>query len=503
MTKKSVVIIGAGIGGLATGCLLAKAGYEVTILEKNNQPGGRAGILKSEGFTFDTGPSWYLMPDVFEHFFALLNERLEDYLHLVRLQQPAFRIWSKGADKIDITGDLATDKVVFDQIEPGAGAALERYLANARQTYATALHMYTYKNYDGLNGLIGPQLIRALRDIPLFGTLHGHVARSFHDPLLQKILLYPSVFLGASPYAAPALYRLLNHATHTQGVYYPMGGMYRITEALWDIGKRYGVTFRFGASVEKIIVKAGNAAGVVANGQHIAADIVISDAGVQNTETTLLDKQQRDHSAQYWQKRTLAPSALLLYIGTDRAYPSLAHHNLLFSADWRTNFAELASAEHFPADPSLYVCAPSRTDPAVAPKGHENIFVLVPIAAGLQYTTEQLRDYTDTIVRTMAQELRLTDLQKHIVQQHLFCVDDFTSRFNSPQGTALGLAHTLRQTAFLRPRNASKKVAGLYYVGADVHPGIGVPSALISAELVYKRLIRDRSGQALSSLSLQ
>ncbi|HEV7453621.1 MAG TPA: phytoene desaturase family protein [Candidatus Saccharimonadales bacterium] len=498
--KQRVVIIGAGLGGLATACLLAKAGYYVTVLEKNEQLGGRAGSLKAKDFTFDTGPSWYLMPDVFEHFFTLMGENIADHLRLVKLD-PGFRIFYKDTGMhLDITPSLQANMATFEQIEPGAGKQLQKYLDRARRTYETAVHDFSYKNYDRAGDLIGVKSLQALRDIPLLSSMHHHVARHFRDPRLQKILLYPSVFLGVSPYKAPALYSMLSHADFTQGVYYPMGGMYSLTEALVSLGRKHGVRYRTNCPVGKIVVKNGRAAGVLCRGKEQYADIVVSNADIYHTENQLLAPSQRDHTKAYWQHRTLAPSALLLYLGVDKQYPSLAHHNLLFSKDWRRNFAEIYDRPQFPTDPSLYVCAPGKTDPSVAPKGKENLFVLVPVAAGLRYTPKQLERFTERTLATIEQQLDLPGLRQSISYQKVFAVRDFAERFNSMQGTGLGLAHTLRQTALFRPGNISKKVEGLYYTGANVHPGIGMPSTFISAELVYKRLTHDRSSTPLASL---
>ncbi|HSX28939.1 MAG TPA: phytoene desaturase family protein [Candidatus Saccharimonadales bacterium] len=489
MKQQTVVIIGGGVGGLATACLLAKAGYHVTVLEKNNQLGGRAGQLQANGFIFDTGPSWYLMPDVFERFFSNMNERLEDHLRLVRLS-PAYRVFYKDTNQhIDITSNLEADAATFGSIEPGAGARLTRYLSRAAYTYNVSLDRFLYKNYDRPADFMTPEVLRAAPKLSLFSSMDRYVNKYFKDPRLQKIMEYPSVFLGASPYKTPALYSLLSHTDFTQGVFYPRGGMYEIIKALLRIGKKHGVTYQTNAAVSRIIVEHGRAIGVEVNDTSLRADIVISNADMHHTETALLPAEYRDHSARYWRTRTLAPSALLLYLGVNKQYPSLAHHNLLFTSNWRQNFAELETPAHFPTDPSLYVCAPSKTDPSVAPKGHENLFVLVPVAAGLHYTADELHTFSDAVLQTLERELHLPDLRRHLVYQKSFCVDDFASQFNSQSGTGLGLSHTRNQTALLRPRNKSKKVKGLYYVGATTHPGIGLPPVLISAELVSKRIL--------------
>ncbi len=498
--KPRVTIIGGGIGALGTACLLAKTGYQVTVLEQNEQLGGRAGQIKAQGFTFDTGPSWYLMPDVFSHFFDLLDERIEDYLTLKKLA-PSYRVFYKDTgEQLDITGNLETDARTFKAIEPGAGVRLRAYLRQSAHMYDISVNHILYKNYSHLSDFMTPHLLRAGAGIPIFSTLDRYARRYFKDPRLQKIVEYPTVFLGASPYQAPAFYALMSHVDLTQGVRYPMGGMYTLVESLVAIGKKYGVTYRTNTPVTKIITKNGTACGVIADDQMLPADIVISNADMHFTETKLLEAPERDHTAHYWSRRTLAPSALLMYLGVNKQYPSLAHHNLLFSQKWRKNFAELSGGQHFPTDPSLYVCAPSKTDPSVAPKGCENLFVLVPVTAKLHYSQKQLQNFADRTLRTIAYELHLPDLLRHIVYQKLFCVDDFAARYNSQGGTGLGLSHTLTQTTLFRPANKSKKIKGLYYVGAGVHPGIGMPTALISAELLYKRLVDNRSAKPLERL---
>lgn len=485
---KKAVVIGAGFGGLGTAILLAHDGWDVTIIEKNEQPGGRASVFSAEGFTFDMGPSWYLMPDVFERFFESVGEKTSDYFELVKLQ-PSYRVTFKDYhQQVDIYGDLARDKKTFEAIEPGAGKQLEKYLDRSAYVYDVAVNKFLYRNYDSIRDFMSPALASEARRLSLFSTMDKYVSKYFHDQRLQQIMQYPLVFLGASPYNAPALYNLMSHVDFNQGVFYPQGGMYKLTEALVSIAKKNGVNIVLNTPVTKIITKHKKAVGVRTAKKTYHADAVITNADPYFTENHLLEKSERDHSDRYWQKRTLAPSALLMYLGVDKQYSSLQHHNLLFTKDWQKNFQQIFDSPEFPDDPSLYVCAPSKTDPSVAPKGKENLFVLVPIAAGLEYSDKQLEDYADKILATMEREMKLPGLRKHLVYKKLFCVKDFESRYNSFQGTGLGLAHTLKQTAIFRPSNQSKKVQSLYYAGANVHPGIGLPVCLISAELVHQRL---------------
>ncbi len=523
--SKSALIIGSGFGGLGSACLLSKAGYDVTVLEKNEMVGGRASVFnvkknrygtwavstnkktvgrKPESFRFDMGPSWYLMPDVFEHFFELIGEDVNKLLDLEKLG-PSYRIFYKDTSKsVDIYSDLKRDLKTIESIEDGAGEALNRYLDQAGYQYEVAKDRFMYKNYDSIKDFFTKEMAVEGRKLSVLANMDKHVRKYFKTDAMQKIMQYPLVFLGSSPYNTPAIYNIMSHIDFNMGVFYPQGGIYEITESLAGIAKKHGTKFKINTPVKKIIVENGKAVGVkLENGKDLRADIVISNADIYHTEHTLLDEKHRTKSKKYWDKRTLAPSALIMYLGVKGKLPSLTHHNLLFSKDWKQNFAEIFDKPQWPSDPSLYVCNPSKTDSSTAPKGHENLFVLVPIAPGLTYTEKQLEKYADTILATMETEMKLTGLRDQIVYKRLFSVKDFFARYNSQGGTALGLAHTLKQTAVFRPNNISKKVKNLYFVGAGTNPGIGMPITLISAELMYKRLIGDKTSGPLTEKQLQ
>lgn len=521
---KTAIIIGSGIGGLGAAALLAKAGYGVTVLEKNEMVGGRASLFHADwdekrqryvtrqpdtpakaarngrrrGFSFDAGPSWYLMPDVFQHFFELLDEDVNRHLKLRKLA-PSYRVFFKDTfRKVDIYSDLKRDLPAIEQIEPGASTALRHYLDKAAYQYGIAKDRFMYKNYDSVGDFLTRETMVEGRKLNIFGNMNRHVSRHFKSDAMRKIMQYPLVFLGSSPYNTPAIYNIMSHIDFNLGVFYPQGGIYEIIRALWNIAGKHGAEVRLNSPVEHIIVEDGRAAGVwLAGGEELRADIIISNADIHHTEQQLLDAEYREKSPRYWQSRTLAPSALIMYLGVRGELPSLTHHNLLFSKDWKRNFKEIFGKPRFPTDPSLYVCNPSKTDPTVAPAGHENLFVLVPVAPGLKYSEAELDDYADRTLATIEREMRLAGLRQNIVYRRLFSVSDFASRYNSYRGSALGLAHTLRQTAVFRPNNISRKVDGLYYVGGNTNPGIGLPACLISAELMFKRLIGDRSAGPL------
>ncbi len=484
-----ICIIGGGIGGLASACLLGARGHEVTLYEKNTQLGGRANRFEAEGFTFDMGPSWYLMPDVFENFFHLLGERVEEHLTLTKLS-PSYRIFFKeDGSTVDMYSDLNTDIPTLEALEAGVGPRLKSYLSNAQQQYEIAKAEFMYKNYDSLLDFINLRSLIYGSKLSVFSPMESYVSRYFTSEKVKKIIQYPLVFLGSSPYKTPALYSIMNHIDFEMGVYYPQGGMYEVVKALVRIAQKHGVIFHTETEVSRIITTHKRATGVeLGNGERVSYDMVVSNGDIHYTETQLLAPEDRQFSQKYWEMRTLAPSALIMYLGVKKTFDSLTHHNLLFSEDWKQNFAEIFDDPQWPTDPSLYVCAPSKTDPTVAPEGHENLFVLVPVASGLEYTEKGLEHYAERMLDTLEEHMNLPGLKENVIYKRLYSVEDFARDYYSYQGTALGLAHTMRQTAIFRPNNVSRTVDNLFYVGANTNPGIGVPICLISAEMVYKRI---------------
>ena len=513
MSGRTASVIGGGIAGLATAALLADDGWTVTLFEARDDLGGRAGSWSRDGFRFDTGPSWYLMPEVFEHFFALLGTSAADELDLVPLT-PAYRVYAEpgadgSADHVDVTSGRDAVRALFESREPGAGARLDAYLDSAGDAYELAVSRFLYDTYASTEGLRDRRVVSQLpRLLPLLTRpLASHVARSFDDPLLRQILGYPAVFLGASPFAAPSLYHLMSHLDLDDGVLYPRGGFTEVIAAVERLARARGVEIRTGSPVAEILVDGRAASGVrLADGTRHPSDIVISGADLHHTETALLPPHLQSYPDRWWGKRTPSPGALLLLLGVDGPLPELAHHTLLFARDWEKNFGDIFGADTRIPDPaSLYVCRPSATDDGVAPADAENLFVLVPIPAdpslghgGIDSTGDpSVEAVADRVIDQIAQWAGIPDLAARVRVRRTIMPADFVDDLRVWRGTSLGLAHTLGQSAVFRPKNVSKKVDGLFYTGSSVLPGIGLPMCLISAELVVKRLRGDRGAGRL------
>ncbi|MCK0113089.1 phytoene desaturase family protein [Ornithinimicrobium sp. F0845] len=523
-TGNSVAIVGGGIAGLATAALLAEEGYVVELFEQRPAVGGRAGSHAAGGFRFDTGPSWYLMPEVFDHFFQLLGTSAQDQLDLHTLD-PAYRVFFEGAPgqeqppHLDVVADAGANAATFDQVEPGAGRRLTAYLRSAREVYDLALRRFLYTSFTAPTNLASPEVLAHLpRILPLLTrSLETLVASRFRDPRLRQVLGYPAVFLGSSPDRTPSLYHLMSALDLTGGVLYPHGGFSRLVEAVADLALERGVRIRTGATVTEVTTAAADrtlvrgrrcrarVTGVrwrdADGGEHLhRADVVVGAGDLHHLETRLLPEQLRTYPQRYWDRRTSGPGAVLVLLGVRDRLPQLPHHSLFFTHDWRANF-EAISTGHVPDPASVYVCKPSATDPAVAPEGHENLFVLVPVPAdpdlgrggrdgGGDAAVEAI---ADRAVAQVARWADIPDLADRVVVRQTVGPGDFSADLSAWRGGMLGPAHTLRQSAMFRARNTSRHVAGLYYAGSSTIPGIGVPMCLISAELVLKHLRGDTS----------
>ena len=486
-----IAIIGSGLGGLSAACYLAKAGHQVDVYEKNAIAGGRAGVFKADGFTFDTGPSWYLMPEVFDHFFESMGEKTQDWLDLVKLS-PSYRVFYEGRQEpITIYSDLAKDMATIESLEPGAGKKLERYLAKCASLYDLVVKKFLYKSYPSAASLLTLENALAGVKMPVLTKMDAYVSRTFKTDAVRKLLQYTMVFLGSSPYNAPAVYSMLTHTDFNQGVQYPQGGIYKLVEAMVAIARKHGTQFYFNSPVTQILTAAGKAKAIrLESGEEVAYDAVVSNADLHFTETRLLAPADQTLPERFWKKTVQAPSALLIYLGVHGKVDGLLHHSLYFCDDWKKNFAQIFDSPTWPENPSLYVCIPSKTDPSVAPEGDENMFILVPLACGLEYDQEFLEAYANKIIGQVSARMCVPDLESRIVHRTIFGPNDFAQKYNSYRGTGLGMAHTFMQTGPFRPDLRSKKVPNLFYTGANIHPGIGMPICVISGKLTAERIAK-------------
>lgn len=512
------VVIGAGVAGLATAGLLSRDGYDVVVLEKEQQVGGRAGVLVDEQFRWDMGPSWWLMPEAFKHFYQLFHTSVEAELDLVYLNDPAFRIFTEGYPVLDISTGRQNVYELFEQLEPGSGPAIEHYLHGMEADYRLAMERFLYTNFTQLRGLATPDILRNLGRLlrSLTRSLEGDVTTRFRDIRLRQLLSYAAVFLSSVPKSTPALYGILNYTTLVEGVAYPLGGFSTFVGSLHRLATRAGATILTGAEVQRIeqgdsaVRKRAHVSGVLyrdESGQHrIEADVVVSCADRQHTESQLVADECASRP-RYWKRRNPGMSCVLAYLGVSGDLPELAHHSLIFSRDWNADFAAVfnqhrttnTSSDRSQFSESLYLCRPSATDPTVAPAGHENLFLLIPVPAmddGILGNLNHPEDpettaIVDAAIDLVAERTGIADLAQRIVKRHTVGPGDFQDRFNAWQGNALGLAHTLSQSAFFRGSNVSKYVDGLYFAGSTTAPGVGLPMCLISAENLIKRLRDD------------
>jgi phytoene desaturase len=494
---KKAVIIGSGFAGLSAACFLAKAGCDVTVLEKQHTPGGRARQLKEEGFVFDMGPSWYWMPEVFERFFNSFGKNVSDYYQLDRLN-PSYRIYWPD-NLMDVPANYNELKKVFENIEPGSALQLDKFMAEAEFKYNVGINKLVHKPGQSYTEFLDWDVIKGVFKLDVFTNMKKHVSKYFKHPQLKQMMEFPVLFLGALPENTPALYSLMNYADIKLGTWYPQGGMYKIVEGMFSLAKELGVKFYFDCNVSEIEITGDRATGVkvmptvncqLPTDNCFKADVVIGAADYNFIETKLLPESARVYSQAYWDKRVMAPGCLLYYIGLNKKLTNVLHHSLFFDTDFGIHGKEIYTAPQWPTNPLFYVSVTSVTDNTVAPEGYENLFFLIPVAAGLQGDTEELRDrYFENILKRF-EERTGQSVQKNIIYKKSYSVSNFVQDYNSFKGNAYGLANTLMQTAVLKPACKSKKVNNLFYTGQLTVPGPGVPPSLISGEVVAKEVLK-------------
>ena len=493
---KKIVIIGSGFAGLSAASFMAKAGWEVTVLEKNSTTGGRASVLLADGFTFDMGPSWYWMPGVFERFFNCFGKKVSDYYELQRLD-PSYRVYWPD-DSMDVPADYNELKIVFEKLEPGSGVMLDKFMQEAAFKYEVGINKLVQKPGQSVLEFADWELVKGVLKLDVFNSIKNHVRKHFKHPKLRELLEFPVLFLGALPKDTPALYSLMNYADIKLGTWYPKGGMFKIVEAMTSLAEELGVKFYCNHEVIEIKVENGIAKNVLAKNidaqssiQSFDADVVIGGADYHFIETKLLLPQYQSYSDKYWNKRVMAPSSLLYYVGLNKKISNVLHHSLFFDVSFDVHGNEIYTDPKWPSNPLFYVCAPSVTDNTVAPEGGENLFFLIPVASGLEGDTEELRDqYFDQILSRYENRIG-QQIKDSIVFKKSFSVSDFKNMYNSFKGNAYGLANTLMQTAILKPGLRSKKVSNLFYTGQLTVPGPGVPPSLISGEVVSREVVKN------------
>jgi phytoene desaturase len=485
----SVIIIGSGFAGLSAACFMAKAGWDVSVIEKHDTPGGRARQLKEKGFTFDMGPSWYWMPEVFEKFFAYFGKKTTDYYSLLRLN-PSYRIYFEDS-AMDVPADFEELKSLFESIEPGSARQLEKYLDEAKYKYEAGMNRFVHKPGLSFTEFFEWDILTSLFRIDIFTSVKKHIYKYFKNSKLRQMMEFPVLFLGALPENTPALYSLMNYADIKGGTWYPQGGMYAVVQGMYRLATELGVTFQFGEEARKIIIEKSSARKLVTDKNVYEARVIISGADYHFTETSLLTQPYRSYTDTYWQKRSLAPSCLMFYVGLNKKLNNIIHHSLFFDVPFDRHAQEIYKTPRWPDEPLFYLSVHSATEKAVAPPGGESMVILIPVASGLNGDDETMKEkYLEQVMKRLEKHTG-QNVMDYIVYKKNFSVSDFASEYNSYRGNAYGLANTLRQTAIFRPSCKSRKVKNLYFTGQLTVPGPGVPPCIISGQVVSREVIKE------------
>lgn len=486
--QKKVVIIGAGFSGLSAAAHLAKAGYRVTVLEKNSTPGGRSRKFSSNGFTWDMGPSWYWMPDIFESHFAAFGKKVSDYYTLERLD-PSYHVYFGGDKLIKLPANLDKLYQLYDSIEPGSSTYLKKFLEEAQYKYEIGIGEFVRKPSHSVMEYMSLKILKAGLKLNMFKTFASYTGKYFKSPVIHRLLEFPVIFLGGTAKNTPALYSLMNYSDIVQGTWYPKGGMFKVVEAMVKLAEEHGAEFVYNAEVTDMNINNGSVSSVTARGINYDADYIIASGDYHHIEQQLLPASYRKYNESYWQKRVMSPSSLIFYMGFNKRIPQLAHHTLLFDEEFGPHEAAIYKKPSWPKNPALYISCTSATDTSVAPEGHENVMVLIPVAAGLQ-DSQQIRDEYLAHVLMRLERFTGTKLREHLVFSRSYAHADFEKDYHAYKGNAYGLANTLLQTAFLKPSMRNPKIKNLMYAGQLTVPGPGVPPAIISGEMAAKEIIK-------------
>lgn len=485
---KKVAVIGSGFAGLSSATSLATMGFDVTVFEKNSTPGGRARKFESDGFVFDMGPSWYWMPEVFEKYFNSFGKSTSDYYELKRLD-PSYRIVYGKDDYLDIPAGVDALCELFDRLEPGSSKHLLRFLDEGKFKYEIGINKLVQKPGLSLTEFVDVDLFKGLFRLHVFQSISTYIRKFFKEPRIIKLLEFPVLFLGATPQNTPALYSLMNYADMALGTWYPMGGMYKIVEAMESLAKEKGVRFKYSTPVTGFDMNGVRAKGLQLGSSTQTFDYVVAGADYHHVEQQLLPPAYRRYSDSYWNKRVMAPSSLLFYVGVNKRIKNLLHHTLFFDEDFALHAQEIYEDKKWPTAPQFYVSCPSKTDSSVAPAGGENLLILIPVAPGLKDESETREKYFDIVINRL-EKLIGENIREHIVFKRSYAHNDFIADYNAFRGNAYGLANTLLQTANLKPSILNKKVRNLFYTGQLTVPGPGVPPSIISGQVVARELMK-------------
>ncbi len=482
------IVIGSGFSGITAAASLAQKGYEVTILEKNTVAGGRARKFEVDGYTFDMGPSWYWMPEVFEQFFTRFGKQRADYYELVRLD-PSYSIFFGDQDMMEVPASIEALYAMFERYEPGSSPKLKKFLEEAAYKYKVGMEEFVYKPGDSVLEFADIRVFKSLFRLQMFSSISSQIRSLFKHPQLIQLLEFPVLFLGATPQNTPAMYSLMNYADLVLGTWYPLGGMHKIIEGMLSVAKELGVKVKLGQEVQSIYVPNGHATKVITQDQEYHADIVVGSADYHHVEQQLLKKEHRRYTPEYWDKRTMAPSSLLFYLGINKKLSKLEHHNLFFDEDFELHAEEIYTNPKWPTAPLFYACMSSKTDDTVAPAGCENLFLLVPLAPDLEDTPALRAKYYEMIMDRL-EKLTGQNVRDAVVYKRSFAHNDFKADYHAFKGNAYGLANTLMQTAILKPKMKSKKVKNLFYTGQLTTPGPGMPPSIISGQVVAEEIFK-------------
>lgn len=489
--KNKIAIIGSGFSGLSAAAYAAKAGHEVHVFEKHDQPGGRARQFTTEqGFVFDMGPSWYWMPDIMEDFFTDFGYKTSDFFDLISLNPQFEMIFSD--EKMNIPENFEDLKVLFETIEKGAGVQLEKFMQSAKYKYEVGMKDFVTKPSHSWLEFVSPKIAKSALKLNLLTNFRSYVGSYFKDEKLRMLMEFPVIFLGASPKNIPALYSLMNYGGYALGTHYPMGGFYQLVLAMQQVAEKQGAIFHFNKTVEKINTSHNKITSLQINGENITFDTVIASSDYHHTET-LLEERLRNYTEEYWQSRTFAPSSLIFYLGINQTIPNLKHHTLFFENDLDEHIDCIYGEKKWPEKPLFYACCPSKTDKSVAPEGKENLFLLMPLAIDIDDDEKNREKYLAEMLSRIEKHTGIADLASKIEYQRSYCVNDFLQDYNAYGGNAYGLANTLKQTAVLKPKMRNKKVNNLFYTGQLTVPGPGVPPSIISGKIVANEVTKSKT----------